>query len=248
MIVDSHAHVDEVPALGWLDPAASLVKLMDDADIARAVVMTYTELPAVNPTALEYLAGQIASFPDRLIGYVRVHPWYPEALDLVERAFGDFHMKGVKLHPVGNLSHPASDVSLRVIRRAAAHRAPVLFHCGDEALTTPLQIALAAEAVPQATIILGHMGGYFHVDEAIDVAARYPNVYLETSAMPYPAQIRRAIDTIGAQRVLFASDGPGCLPKLEVHKVRLADLTEAEAERVFADNILELIDRVQPML
>jgi predicted TIM-barrel fold metal-dependent hydrolase len=246
LIVDSHAHVDEVPALGWMDPASALIALMDQAGVDQAIVMTYTELPAVNPNALEYLADQIARYPNRLIGYVRVHPWYPEALDLLERAFGEFKMKGVKLHPVGNLAHPASDASLKVIRRAAAHHAPVLFHCGDEALTTPLQIALAAEAVPEASIILGHMGGYFHVDEAIEVAARVPNLYLETSAMPYPAQIRRAIDVLGAERVLFASDGPGCLPKLEVHKVRLAGLSPTEAERVFSANILELIDRVRP--
>ncbi len=92
------------------------------------------------------------------------------------------------------------------------------------------------------------MGGYFHVDEAIEVAARVPNLYLETSAMPYPAQIRRAIDVIGAERVLFASDGPGCLPKLEVHKVRLAGLSSNEAERIFSTNILELLDRVQASL
>jgi predicted TIM-barrel fold metal-dependent hydrolase len=245
MIVDSHAHVDEVPALGWLDPAASLVELMDEAGIDQAIVMTYTELPAINPRALQYLAAQIGQFPDRLIGYVRLHPWYPEALELLDKAFAEFNMKGVKLHPVGNLSHPASEVSLRVIRRAAQHRAPVLFHCGDEALTTPLQIALAAEAVPEASIILGHMGGYFHVDEAIEVAERVPNIYLETSAMPYPAQIRRAVDAIGPERVLFASDGPGCLPKLEVHKVRLAGLSPSEAERVFATNILELLEQVR---
>jgi predicted TIM-barrel fold metal-dependent hydrolase len=244
VIVDSHAHVDEVPALGWMDPAASLVRLMDQAGIERAVVMTYTELPAVNPTALEYLAEQIGQYPDRLIGYVRVHPWYPQAIDLVDRAFGEFGMRGVKLHPVGNLSHPAAEVTLRVIRRAAEHRAPVLFHCGDEPLTTPLQIGLAAEAVPDASIILGHMGGYFHVEEAIEVAARLPNVFLETSAMPYPGMIRRAVDVVGAERVLFASDGPGCLPSLEVHKVRLAGLTPAEEQRVFSANILELLGRV----
>jgi uncharacterized protein len=248
VIVDSHAHVDEVPALGWMDPASSLVALMDDAGIDQAIVMTYTEMPAVNPRALDYLAEQIARYPNRLIGYVRVHPWYPEALDLVDRAFGEYGMKGVKLHPVGNLSHPASDVSLRVIRRAAQHQAPVLFHCGDEALTTPLQIALAAEAVPEACIILGHMGGYFHVDEAIEVAARHPNIYLETSAMPYPRQIRRAIDAVGVSRVLFASDGPGCLPKLEVHKVRLAGLSAEEQERVFSRNILELLRQVRATL
>jgi uncharacterized protein len=245
VIVDSHAHVDEVPALGWIDPAATLIALMDQAGVDRAVVMTYTEAPAVNPHALEYLADQISRYPERLIGYVRVHPWYPEALDLLERAFGEFNMKGVKLHPVGNLSHPAADVTLRVIRRAAEHHAPVLFHCGDEALTTPLQIAAAAEVVPEASIILGHMGGYFHVDEAIEVAARVPNVYLETSAMPYPAQIRRAVQTIGGERVLFASDGPGCLPRLEVHKVTLAGLSSSQEQRVFADNILELLARVR---
>jgi len=246
VIVDSHAHVDEVPALGWIDPASSLIGLMDAAGVDRAVVMTYTDAPAVNPTALEYLAEQISHYPDRLIGYVRVHPWYPEAPDLVDRALGEYGMRGVKLHPVGNLSHPAAEVTLRVIRRAAAHRAPVLFHCGDEPLTTPLQIALAAEAVPECSIILGHMGGYFHVEEAIDVARRVPNVYLETSAMPYPHLIRRAVEAIGAERVVFASDGPGCLPELEVLKVRLAGLNAADEERVFAANILDLLDRVVP--
>ncbi|HYY87887.1 MAG TPA: TatD family hydrolase [Chloroflexota bacterium] len=245
MIVDSHAHVDEVPALGWIDPAESLIRLMDEAGIDQAVVMTYTELPAVNPRALDYLVDQIARYPSRLIGYVRVHPWYPEAVDLVDRALGELGMKGVKLHPVGNLSHPGSEVSRRVIRRAAAYHAPVLFHCGDEALSTPLQIAAAAEAVPEARIILGHMGGYFHVDEAIEVATRYPNLYLETSAMPYPDRIRRAVDAVGPERVLFASDGPGCLPRLEVHKVRLAGLTSSQEERVLQANIRELLAGVR---
>ena len=44
-------------------------------------------------------------------------------------------------------------------------------------------IARAAEACPEATIILGHMGGYFHVEEAIDAAERHPNLVLETSAI-----------------------------------------------------------------
>ena len=39
-------------------------------------------------------------------------------------------------------------------------------------MTTPLRDRAAAAACPEATIILGHMGGYFHVDEAIEVAER----------------------------------------------------------------------------
>ncbi len=234
MIVDSHAHVDEVRALGWIDPPEALIAELDAAGINRAVVMTYTDAPALNPRAVEYLAEQVARYPDRLVAYVRVHPWYEqEARELVDRAIRQYRMKGLKLHPVGSLAHPASEPSLRLIRQAAAYQAPVLFHCGDEPLTTPLQIAQAAEQVPEAAIILGHMGGYFHVEEAIETAARVPNLYLETSAMPYPGLIRRAIDVIGPSRVLFASDGPGCSPRLEVRKVELAGLRDNERELVF---------------
>lgn len=246
MIIDSHTHVDQVPALGWLDPAEALIEKLDAAGIARAIVMPYTELPEVNPRALEDLAEQIARYPDRLTGYVRLHPWYDEAPALLDRAIHVYGMKGLKLHPVGSLDHPASALTLRLIRQAAAYGAPVLFHCGDEPLTTPLQIAQAAEQVPEAQIILGHMGGYFHTEEAIETAARVSNLLLETSAMPYPRLIRRAIDTIGPERVLFASDGPGCSPRLEVHKVELAGLSAAERELVFHRNIAQILAGVAP--
>jgi predicted TIM-barrel fold metal-dependent hydrolase len=246
VIIDSHAHVDEVPAIGWIDPPEALIAELDEAGIDRAVVMTYTEAPALNPRAVEYLAEQVARFPDRLIAYVRLHPWYEEqAHNLLDRAIREYGMKGLKLHPVGSLAHPASEASLKLIRQAASYHAPILFHCGDEALTTPLQIAQAAEAVPEATIILGHMGGYFHVEEAIETATRVPNLLLETSAMPYPYMIRRAIDAIGPDRVLFASDGPGCSPVLELHKLELAELTPDERELVRSGNIQRLLDAVQ---
>jgi predicted TIM-barrel fold metal-dependent hydrolase len=146
---------------------------------------------------------------------------------------------------VTTIAHPAEEDTLRLIRAAAAHNAPTLFHCGDEPLTTPLAIAHAAEACPEATIILGHMGGYFHVDEAIAVAERHPNLVLETSAMPYPAKIREAVERIGAARVLYASDGPACSPRIEVEKVRLAGL-DADAERlVLGENAAKLLEGVR---
>ena len=240
-VIDAHAHVDEVPALGWIDPPAKLVALMDRAGIDRAVVMTYTETPGLNPEAVDYIAQAVAAYPDRLIGFVRLHPWYQEmAASLLRRAVTELGMRGLKLHPVGTLSHPADDASVRLMDLAAELGVPVLFHCGDEPMTTPLAIAEAAERT-QARIILGHMGGYFHVDEAIAVAERHDNIILETSAMPYPQKIREAIDRVGADRVLFASDGPGCRPHLELNKVLLAGLSDAEERQVLHDNVADLI-------
>jgi predicted TIM-barrel fold metal-dependent hydrolase len=239
-------HVDHLPALGWSLEAATCVARLDEAGIEKGVVMTIVDAPEVNPDALDMIAEALAAFPGRLEAFARIHPWYGDvAVALLERAITQLGFKGLKLHPVTTIAHPAEEDTLRLIRVAAAHDAPTLFHCGDEPLTTPLAIARAAEAVPEATIILGHMGGYFHVDEAIAVAERHPNLVLETSAMPYPAKIREAVERIGAERVLYASDGPACSPRIEVEKVRLAGL-DADAERlVFGENAARMLEAVR---
>jgi predicted TIM-barrel fold metal-dependent hydrolase len=122
---------------------------------------------------------------------------------LFEKAMEEYSFKGLKLHPVGNLCHPGGPETIDMIRLATRYKAPTLFHCGDEELTLPLQIAQAAEACPEATIILGHCGGYFHVEDAIRVAERYPNIVLETR-MPYPRLIKEAVER-GAH-ALYASE------------------------------------------
>jgi predicted TIM-barrel fold metal-dependent hydrolase len=245
VIVDAHLHVDDIPALGWRMGAELCVQRLDEAGIDSGVVMTIVDAPELNPGAVEMIAGAVAAFPDRLWAYARIHPWYgDEAAALLERAF-TLGFKGLKLHPVSTIAHPAAADSLRLIRVAAAHSAPTLFHCGDEPMATPLAIAAAAEACPEATIVLGHMGGYFHVDEAIAVAERFPNLILETSAMPYPAKIREAVERIGVERVIYGSDGPVCSPRIEVEKVRLAGLSSAAERAVLGENALRLLEAVR---
>jgi hypothetical protein len=245
VIVDAHLHVDDIPALGWRLDAAECVRRLDEAGIERGVVMTIVDAPEVNPRALELIAEACAEHPGRLEAFARIHPWYgDESFDLLERAFA-LGFKGLKLHPVSTLAHPAGEDTLRLIRAAAEHHAPTLFHCGDEPMTTPLAVAQAARACPDATIILGHMGGYFHVDEAIEVAEEQENVVLETSAMPYPDKIREAVERVGASRVLYASDGPACSPRIEVEKVRLAGLSPDAEALVFAGNSLRILDAVR---
>jgi predicted TIM-barrel fold metal-dependent hydrolase len=131
-----------------------------------------------------------------------------------------------------------------LIRKAGEWNLPTLFHCGDESFSLPLQVAKAAEACPDSKIILGHMGGYFHVEDAIRVAEKYENIYLESSAMPYPNKISEAVRRIGAERVLFASDGPGCNPALEVKKVEHAGLDSKSYELVMGGSFQNILDRI----
>lgn len=224
--------------------AALCIDRMDEAGIDKGIIMTIVDAPAVNPDSIGLIAAACAEYPDRLWAFARVHPWYGErSAELLEQAF-ELGFKGLKLHPVSTIAHPSGADTLRLMRIALAHNAPTLFHCGDEPMTTPLAVAAAAEALPEATVIAGHMGGYFHVDEAIEVAERVPNLILETSAMPYPAKIREAVERVGAERVMYGSDGPVCSPRLEVEKVRLAGLDATSEELILAGNALRIVGSV----
>ncbi len=243
-IIDSHAHVDEYEAFGWFDPPEAMIELLDEAGIGKAVVMTYADAPVLKPDALRYLHDACKKFPERLIPYARINPHADNAAVLLEEAIIDLGMKGLKIHQesVTAAAHHGSVV--RLVKKAAEFNAPVLFHSGDEPLSLPQQFAGLAEAAREATIILAHMGGYHHTDDAIRVCERYDNLLVDTSACPYPHKIKEAIERLGAHRVLFGSDGPGCNPKLELQKIMRAGLSENEQRLVLHDNIASILERV----
>ncbi|MEX2542021.1 MAG: amidohydrolase family protein [Trueperaceae bacterium] len=245
-IIDSHTHVDMNEAFGWFDPPESILELMDEAGIAKAVIMTYADAPATGKHPLEYIAGAVKQYPDRLIGFARMNPFYGERSSrLLEEALTDLRFKGLKIHQESITAVPYNPAVLELVRVAARHRAPVLFHTGDEAMSLPLQVARCARAAPEATIIMAHCGGYFHADEAIAVAEEYDNLMIDTSAIPYPDKLAEAVRRLGPQRVLFGSDGPGCNPALELRKLELAGLSERDMDLLLWENMASLLDRVK---
>ena len=245
MIIDAHTHVDLMLSWGWMDPPELLVPLLDEAGIDKAVIMTYRDATGPDDPAIAYIREAVAAYPDRLIGFVRINPNAPGAMDALDRAISEFGFKGLKLHPNSSVCFPFAEATLRLMRRAAEYHAPVLFHTGDDLLALPDEVAEAARLCPQATVIMAHMGGYHHYDSLIQAALELPNVMIDTSASPYPWMVKRVVETIGAERVLYASDGPGCLPVLEVEKVRMAGLDPEGEKLVFAGNIQRLLEGVR---
>lgn len=244
-IIDSHTHVDEFEAFGWFDPPEAILELMDEAGIENAIIMTYADAPVLKADALRYIHNACKRYPDRLIGYARINPHSDDAAVLLEEAIVDLKMKGLKIHQESVTAAAHHDSIIRLVKKAAEFNAPALFHSGDEALSLPQQFTKLAEAAPEATIILAHMGGYHHTDDAIGVCEKYENLLVDTSACPYPDKIREAIERLGAHRVLFGSDGPGCNPKLELQKIKRLGLSEKEERMVFHDNIASILERVR---
>ena len=244
-VIDSHAHVDEYEAFGWFDPPEVLIGLLDEAGIEQAVVMTYADAPVLKPDALRYLHDACRKYPDRLVPYARINPHAANAAALLEEAIVDLGMKGLKIHQESVTAAAHHDSVVRVVKKAAEFDAPALFHSGDEPLSLPWQFAGLAERAPEATIVLAHMGGYHHTEDAIRLCEKYENLLLDTSACPYPHEIKRAIELLGAHRVLFGSDGPGCNPGLELRKIERLNLSQSDLRLVLHDNIASLLERVR---
>ncbi len=180
-----------------------------------------------------------------MIPYARINPHAAGAAALLEEAIVDLGMKGLKIHQESVTAPAHHESVVKLVKKAAEFEAPVLFHSGDEPLSLPQQFKELAERAPEATIILAHMGGYHHTDDAIRLCERYENLLLDTSACPYPHKIGAAIERLGAHRVLFGSDGPGCNPKLELRKIIRLGLSENEQRLVLHDNIASILERVR---
>jgi hypothetical protein len=243
MIIDSHTHVDVVPSLGWYDTADKLVKRMDEAGVAMAAISGYLNAPGPNPDSLRNIARAVEKYPDRLIGYARLDPWYgEECIRTLEHAVFELGLRGVKLLPPHYTLYPFGELTVNLVRRAGELGLPVLFHSGDEIMSLPYQIGRLAEKCPDTTIILAHIGGFFSGHAALDVAERNPNVLVDTCEIPFPDMIRKAVDRLGPEKVLFGTDAPCCDIQLEIKKVELAGLSEDEMKLVMAENYAALMD------
>ena len=78
---------------------------------------------------------------------------------------------------------------------------------------------------------MGHMGhgNVVYINASIDIAARNPNVYLETSGMPMHTKIKEAVERVGVERVLYGSDVPFHHPAVEILRVQVSGLDDDRA-------------------
>lgn len=243
MILDSHAHMDVVPALGWYDTAEKLVQRMNQAGVAKAAISGYLNAPGPNPDSLRTIAAAVEKYPDRLIGYARMDPWFDDAcVRTLEDAVQHLGIRGVKLHPAHYTLYPFGPLTVKLVQRAGELGLPVLFHCGDEMMCLPYQIDRLAAQCPDATIILAHIGGFFSGEAALATAARRPNVWVDTSEIPLPDMVRKAVDFLGAEKVLFGTDAPCCDIRLEILKVKLAGLAPEQERLVMWANYARMMN------
>jgi predicted TIM-barrel fold metal-dependent hydrolase len=207
------------------------------------------------------------SAPDRLLAFYGIDPRRPEGVRLFRDAVERRDVGGLKLHPGAGFS--PSDRECYPFYEVAGHYGiPVAIHTGPMAAPLlsrtahPLNVDEAAADFPDTTFVMQH-AGQSSWREALNVAFWKPNVMLELSMWQweyirspsaFAANLATMRDTIGADRLLFASDFPGlrktmALPAwIEVFKDLSRDtgddaaaFSQAEVEAILGGNAKRIL-------
>jgi predicted TIM-barrel fold metal-dependent hydrolase len=167
----------------------------------------------------ETTAAAVAKYPGKFVGFAYCDPRRPNYMDELVHAVEDLKLKGVKFGPIYNRV-ALSDPRLEPVYQYLEERGlPLTMHMGTTfARNAPVDMGRAIHVEPVAlkhpdlVMVLAHMGHPWY-DDAIVVARKQPNVFLEQSALFYrPWQYYNIL--ISAQeygitdKIFFGTDFP----------------------------------------
>ncbi|MYE27944.1 MAG: amidohydrolase family protein, partial [Chloroflexi bacterium] len=116
----------------------------------------------------------VQAYPERLIGFMSLHPHDPRSLDELERCRCDLGLRGIKMGANYQIFHPLEARALAIYEQAQRYGLPVLFHQGTSPVRMapirfahPLLMDEVAMRYPDLKIIMAHMGHPWTVDTAV---------------------------------------------------------------------------------
>lgn len=188
-----------------------------------------------------YTASVQQKYPDRIIAFGQVNARDTNAAEKVLRDYEAHGLPGLKLHPTLHGYHVVDHGLLDPIFRVCAdNNILVLFNALDDAFIHPLGIEEIAKGFPEVNVLIAHMGTVWNVTEAILVAKRNPNIYLETSSTQL-IEVQMAYRDLGADKIVMGTDWPGSDFELERLKVSKAIKDPVDRAKVEGGNLARLL-------
>jgi hypothetical protein len=226
--------------------------------------VTRAALIASVPGDEESVSAAVAAHPDRFFGYFMADPTRPGALERVKAAAANPNLHCVCFFPAMHTYSMVDERLVPLLEIASDNGLAVFVHCGalsvgirkklglpsqfDLRFSNPLALHPVALHFPKIRFVVPHFGAGL-LRETLMLADLCPNVYLDTSStnrwmlyegLDLRAVYRRALDVVGAGRLLFGSDS-SFFPRgwnAEIFRQQTTALYELGVEREQASRIL----------
>ena len=243
-IYDMHGHMGPWPGIHFpRQTTEAMIGTMDACGVRMLVFSHHEALLAPdigNRTAIE----AVRRWPDRLRAYCVINPNYPERAeaDLASlHDHGDVFV-GLKFLPDYH-GLPLTDARYRPSwEYADARELLVLTHTWQRSeMDGPAEVRRVAERYPRVKLLLGH-SLHRDWDAAVDIAQRFPGVYLElTAVFDDRGAIERLVAGAGSKRILFGTDLPWFDPHHAMGALLSASLSDDERHDICHRNAERLL-------
>ncbi len=238
VVIDAHCHAG--PGDGFVGPWDTDAPLGDYLRRADRAGITHTVVWAAFHTdyavANEAVAALVRSSRGRLFGVAFVHAARDRGriASMVRSCIDRHAFRGIKCHRYD------ARITREVCESAREFRVPIVYDPMGEVES----VDLFAPLYPSVNFIIPHLGSFADDWKAqrnfIDILARHPNVYTDTSGIRRFDLIVEAVERAGPSKVLFGSDGPWLHPGVELTKVRELRMTIECQRLVEAENAARL--------
>ena len=197
-------------------PVSLTTAMMDQAGVDKMLISAW-EAPGRSMISNDDVAGFVKDAPDRLVGVGSVDISKPmKAVEEIHRCVEDLGFKAIRVLPWLWSEPPTHPRFYPVYVACAKLNVPFCTQIGHTGplmpseVGRPIYLDQVALDFPELVIVGGHIG-YPWTEEAIAVATKHPNVYIDTSAYTvrrYPPELIRYLKSNGRKKVLFGTNYP----------------------------------------
>lgn len=248
-IVNGHHHIgnassDQDRTFEWSESIEQIIGAMDENRVDATILQPLggeTDRNVADVHDQIYDASQ--DYPGRIFGTAAVNPHLGTEFvhDEISRAVQDLGFKFVKLHTLAWGVDPTSEIAYDVFDACVENDVPVMVHTGPHGMpfSVPGMYMDVADDYPELPIIFAHMGGaYTLTQEAIQMADRWDNIYLDTT-LAMNMYIRRAMERVGAEKLIMAAEHSSNIP-VALEKINCIGASEEQKARILGENAIEL--------
>ena len=197
----------------------------------------------------EEVAGFVDEAPGRLVGVGSVDISRPvQAVREVRRCVRELGFKAIRVLPWLWEVAPTDRRFYPVLAACVEEGVPFCTQIGHTGplmpseVGRPIYLDQVALDFPELSIVAGHIG-YPWTDEAVALATKHKNVFIDTSAYTigrYPTPLVDFMRGHGSTKVLFGTNYPMITPERALEGLDSLGLTEEVRRRFLADNAVRV--------
>ncbi len=153
---------------------------------------------------------------------------------------------GIKFHP--SINQERIDQAVQILDLAAKYKKPLLIHCGRGELSRIKYVLRINEQYPEIKFVCAHMGGLANdlvlaALKLLDEKREKENIFLDTSGCLNPLLLKKGVQTVGADHILFGTDAPFFDIDVSMYAIKVCRFPKEAVRQIYFKSAASVFQR-----